>query len=81
MVAVVAGVAVTDLQRRLMDHEDPTPYGNVRVQRLILRLMAATTLIALPAVILPRLAVEKLSWLTSLPRLATWMVSPGGIRW
>lgn len=40
--------------------------GNLRLQRLILRLMAATTLIALPAVILPRLAVEKLSWLTAL---------------
>ena len=37
--------------------------GNVRLQRFILRLMTSLSLIALPAVIVPRMAVEKLSWL------------------
>lgn len=37
--------------------------GNVRLQRLVLRLMASVALVALPAVIHPRLAVEKLSWI------------------
>lgn len=37
--------------------------GNPRLQRLILRAGAAVSLLALPGVIAPRLAVEKLSWL------------------
>lgn len=37
--------------------------NNVRLQRLILRIFAVSTLAALPAVFLPHLALEKLSWL------------------
>ncbi len=37
--------------------------SNPRGQRLVLRLIAITSLIALPAIIVPRLAAEKLSWL------------------
>lgn len=36
--------------------------GNPRLQRLILRIVALVSLIALPAIIAPRLAAEKLSW-------------------
>lgn len=35
--------------------------GNPRLQRLILRIVAIVSLIALPAIITPRLAAEKLS--------------------
>ncbi len=36
--------------------------GNPRLQRLILRIVALVSLIALPTIIAPRLAAEKLSW-------------------
>ncbi|MEQ1858423.1 MAG: hypothetical protein ABMA13_00650 [Chthoniobacteraceae bacterium] len=49
-----------------MNHEANSTCGNIHVQQIILRLMASVTLIALPAVILPRLAVEKLSWFVGL---------------
>lgn len=49
-----------------MNHEPlhNSACGNLRLQRLILRITALISLIALPAIILPRLAMEKLSWLT-----------------
>lgn len=34
-----------------------------RLQRLVLRISAAASLIALPAIFVPRLAAEKLSWI------------------
>ncbi len=36
--------------------------GHPRLQRLILRIVALVSLIALPAIITPRLAAEKVSW-------------------
>lgn len=45
----------------------PTP-GNPRLQRLILRVAAASSLLALPAVLLPRLAAEEFSWFMGLGR-------------
>ncbi len=51
--------------------EQPTQgfsHGNPRLQRLILRAGAAASLVALPAVIAPRLAMEKLSWLMGFGR-------------
>lgn len=47
-----------------MDESEPTPQPNLgspRLQRIILRLMAAVSCIALPAIFAPRLAVEKFS--------------------
>lgn len=40
----------------------PAP-GNPRLQKLLLRFFALVQCIALPAVFVPRLALEKLSWL------------------
>ncbi|MDD4870115.1 MAG: hypothetical protein PHR77_06110 [Kiritimatiellae bacterium] len=40
--------------------------GNIRLQRIILRIAAIVQFTALPGVILPRQAVEKLSWLMGL---------------
>jgi hypothetical protein len=37
--------------------------GNPRLQRLVLRVAALVSFIAAPAIVLPRIAVEKLSWL------------------
>lgn len=37
--------------------------GNVRLQRLILRLVAIVSLVVVPAIFLPRIAAEKLLWL------------------
>ncbi len=37
--------------------------GNLRLQRLILRVVALLSLIVVPAVLLPNVALEKLSWL------------------
>jgi hypothetical protein len=45
--------------------QHPTPNtacGHPQVQRLILRITAVISLIVLPAVLLPRLAAEKVSW-------------------
>lgn len=37
--------------------------GNLRFQRLILRVAALASFLATPAIVLPRMTVEKLSWL------------------
>lgn len=37
--------------------------GNLRLQRLILRVVALLSLIVVPAVLLPNVALEKLAWL------------------
>jgi hypothetical protein len=38
-------------------------HGNPQLQRLILRLAAVMAILTIPAVLLPRMAVEKLSWM------------------
>ena len=44
-----------------MPHERQPECGNPRLQRLVLRVIAAVSFIALPAIFVPRLAVEKFS--------------------
>lgn len=39
------------------------PYGNTRIQSLILRIQPIVALITVPALFVPELALEKLSWL------------------
>lgn len=41
----------------------PHPAGRPGAQRLLLRVFALVALISLPAVLLPRLALEKVSWI------------------
>ncbi|GEP44515.1 hypothetical protein [Brevifollis gellanilyticus] len=57
--------------------------GHVRLQRLILRISALAALLALPAVILPRLAAEKVSWIMGFGQppmtpLMLYMMAGGG---
>lgn len=42
------------------------PHGNPRLQRLVLRVIALSSLLALPGVVAPRLMAEKVSWIMGL---------------
>jgi hypothetical protein len=55
----------------MMTDQSPVPasaYGNLRLQRWLLRIAAVLQFIALPGALLPRQAVEKFSWLMGLGR-------------
>lgn len=48
------------------EHPSPPERGNPRLQRIVLRVIGAVSFIALPAIVMPRLAVEKASVLLGL---------------
>jgi hypothetical protein len=54
-----------------MSANPPTPAaarGNVRLQRWLLRIAAVISFITLPAILLPRQTIEKLSWMVGFGR-------------
>ena len=68
-----------------MTHESvsETAYGNLKIQRWLLRFVAIMLFTGLPGAVLPRMAIEKFSWLMGLgqPSLEPLIIYLSGNAW